>query len=59
MGIDISELEDYPPRLVIKVSPTDKASAPAKVTMQVTGLKQERTITIANESKLAIPTNLY
>ena len=47
MSVALSEFSDYPPRILVDLLPSDHTSPPAE--LRVTGLKQERTFTIANE----------
>ena len=47
LNIDISELEDYPPKILIHFSPLDQRPAP--VVLNVIGMKTECSFSITNE----------
>ena len=57
MSVALSEFDDYPPRIVVDLSPSDLTS-PA-VELRVTGFKDERFFAIANECELVMMMSRY
>lgn len=53
---DISELEDYPPRIVIQFSPLDQR--PSSAVLNVTGVNTKLSFSITNECEL-LPSIIY
>lgn len=47
INIELSELSDYPPRIVVSLSPNKEISAPAL--LEVIGLKDECCFSVAND----------
>ena len=57
MSVALSEFHDYPPRILVDLSPPDQTSPVAE--LRVTGLKDERSFTVANECEFVMMMSRY